>query len=87
MLQVHVQPNAKRNEIAGLHGAELKVRLHAPPVDGKANAELIEFLSERLGVPRSAVEILRGESGRSKQVLVRGKSLAELAALNLDASR
>ncbi len=87
VIHIHAQPNAKRSEIAGLHGNELKVRLHAPPVDGKANAALVDFLSERLGLPRSAVEIIRGDRGRSKQVLVRGKSLAEFVALSLHEPR
>ncbi len=79
---VHAQPNAKRSEVAGLHGGELKIRLHAPPVEGKANAALVEFLSDLLEVPRSAVVIVRGETGRSKQVLVRGKRIEELGRLS-----
>ena len=77
-ISVRAQPNAKRSEIAGLHGNELKVRLHAPPVDGKANAALIEFLCEALDVSKSEIEIVRGETSRSKQVLVRGKQLDEV---------
>ena len=87
VIHVHAQPNAKRSEVAGLHGNELKIRLHAPPVEGKANAALVEFLSELLGVPRSALEIVRGETGRTKQVLVRGRTAEQLSALNLHESR
>jgi uncharacterized protein (TIGR00251 family) len=81
VIHVHAQPNAKRSEIAGVYGEELKIRLHAPPVDGKANAALIEFLCEVLDVSKSEIEIVRGETSRSKQVLVRGKSLAEVGTI------
>lgn len=69
-IHVHAQPGAKRTEIAGLHGDCIKVRLASPPVDGKANACLIEFLARRLGVRRNQVSITRGTSGRRKTVLV-----------------
>ncbi len=69
-IHVHAQPGAKRTEIAGLHGDCIKVRLASPPVDGKANACLIEFLARRLGVRRNQVSITRGTSGRRKTVFV-----------------
>jgi uncharacterized protein (TIGR00251 family) len=64
-LRLHVQPGAKKTEIAGLHGDALKIRLAAPPVDGKANACLIEFIARQLGVAKSAVELLSGETSRA----------------------
>ena len=74
VLMLHVQPGAKRTEVAGIHGegaaARLKVRLAAPPVEGKANAELLRFLASVFGVPRRAVQLLRGESSRQKTVRV-----------------
>lgn len=70
VLALHVQPGAKRTEAAGTHGRALKVRLAAPPVDGKANAELVRFLAEAFGVPRRQVTIVRGESSREKTVRV-----------------
>lgn len=70
VLALHVQPGAKRTETAGTHGRALKVRLAAPPVDGKANAELVRFLAEAFGVPRRQVTIVRGESSREKTVRV-----------------
>jgi uncharacterized protein len=70
MLQVHVQPGASRTEVAGMHGEALKVRLAAPPVDGKANAELLRFLAEVFGVPRRNVTLLRGETSRAKVVRI-----------------
>ena len=79
-LQVQVQPRASRTEVAGPHGGALRVRLAAPPVDGAANAELVAFLARRLRVPKAAVTIVRGESGRRKVVEVAGVGVAEAAA-------
>jgi uncharacterized protein len=74
VLMVHAQPGAKRTEVAGIHGegaaARLKIRLAAPPVEGKANAELLRFLASAFGVPQRAVLLLRGESSRQKAVRV-----------------
>jgi uncharacterized protein (TIGR00251 family) len=70
VLHLHVQPGAKRTEIVGEHGEALKVRLAAPPVDGKANAELLDYLAERLGLPRAALTLKSGESSRRKRVAV-----------------
>jgi uncharacterized protein (TIGR00251 family) len=69
---VKVVPRAKKNEIVGVEGDALKVRLTAPPVEGKANAVLVEFLAEVLGVRRANVEIVAGETARRKIVRVRG---------------
>ncbi|MBI4538603.1 MAG: DUF167 domain-containing protein [Gemmatimonadetes bacterium] len=74
---VHAQPRAGRSEIAGEHDGRLRVRLAAPPVRGAANQELIRVLAKALGVPRSAVEIARGRSARTKTVRVRGVTAAE----------
>ncbi len=75
---VHVQPRARRTEVAGLHGDAVKVRLAAPPVDGAANEELVRFVAERLGVPRSAVRVAAGAASRRKLVEVDGME-AEVA--------
>ena len=71
-LRLHIQPGAKKTEAAGLHGEALKIRLAAPPVDGKANAALIAFLADRLGVARAAIDILSGDTSRAKRVRVDG---------------
>jgi hypothetical protein len=74
LLMLHVQPGAKRTEVAGVHGegaeARLKIRLAAPPVDGKANAELLRFLAAAFAVPLRAVTLLRGETSRQKTVKI-----------------
>lgn len=79
-LTIHVQPRASRTEVAGRHGDAIKIRLKAPPVDGAANAELITFLAQQLGVSRSAVRIVRGETSRRKLVEVVDKAEEEVLA-------
>ncbi len=78
LISLHVQPRASRNEIVGLQGEELKVRLTSPPVDGAANRLCTEFFARLLGVARSGVTLVAGEKSRHKRVLVRGLSLEEV---------
>jgi uncharacterized protein len=72
ILELHVQPGASRSEFAGEHGGRLKVRLAAPPVDGKANAELIDFLARHYGVAKRNVRITAGVTSRRKRVEITG---------------
>ncbi len=65
-LALHIQPGAKKTEVAGLYGDALKIRLAVPPVDGKANAALIDFVAQRLGIAKSAVSLKSGLSSRRK---------------------
>jgi len=81
VLEVLVQPRAWRTRAAGEHGGRLKIQLAAQPVDGEANAALVAFLAEALGVRKADVAIVRGESGRRKTVRVAGASEAAAAAL------
>lgn len=67
-LTLHVQPGAKRTEVAGLHGDALKIKLAAPPVDGKANAVLLKFIAETFSVPLRQVTLKQGEKSRRKVV-------------------
>jgi hypothetical protein len=78
LLAIRVIPRSARDEIVGTHGNALKIRLNAPPVDGKANARLIRFLVERLGAPASRIKVVRGQISREKQVLVTGLRPEEL---------
>ena len=70
LISVHAQPGAKKSAVAGLHGDVLKIRIAAPPVEGKANEALMAFVAKALGVPRRAVSIVKGESSREKLLLV-----------------
>ena len=79
-LTVRVQPRASRTEIAGEQGEALKIRLASPPVDGAANRELVAFLAKRLGRPKSAIRIERGERGRLKVVRIVGVDPADARA-------
>jgi len=75
-LAVRAQPGAKKTAIAGVYGegpaAQLKIAVQAPPIEGRANAALIAFLAETFGVAKNAVELMAGESSRSKVFLLRG---------------
>ncbi len=78
-LSLHVQPNAKRTEIAGLHGGHLKVRVAAPAVEGKANELLVGFLADKFDLPGGRVMIRRGSHGRTKTVEIYGQAASLLA--------
>lgn len=80
-LTVHVQPGAARTGVVGVHGDALKVRLRAPPVDGKANEALLAYLGEVLRVPRRDLELLSGQTSRRKRVRIAGTSIETLLAL------
>ncbi len=75
ILRVRVVPNAKRTEIDGEFGSQLKIRLHAPPVDGKANKELTSFLAKLLGLKKSGVTIIAGDKSRDKVVAISGVNM------------
>lgn len=77
-LNLHIQPGARKTEFAGLHGEALKLRLAAPPVDGKANACLLEFLARSLELPKRQLELVSGQTSRSKRVRVDGLKAEEL---------
>ncbi len=77
-LRVHVVPRSRKTEISGRYGQAVKIRLTAPPVQGKANEALIEFLAKRLDVPKRTIEILSGASSRNKMVCVFGLTPQEL---------
>jgi uncharacterized protein len=70
ILEVHVQPGARRSEFAGQHGERIKIRLAARAVDNKANDALIDFLAEHYKVPRSRVRITSGLKSRQKRVVI-----------------
>jgi uncharacterized protein len=79
--RVRLQPRASRDEIVGLLDGALRIRLHAPPVDGAANEALVAFLADRLSVPRRAVRIVTGASSRMKTIEVAGVTAADVEQL------
>jgi uncharacterized protein len=80
-LTLHIQPGAKKTEFAGLHGDALKIRLAAPPVDGKANEALLKFVAETLGLAKSAISLKSGQTSRRKVVEVCGARIEAIARL------
>lgn len=78
LLQIKAVPNAARSEVVGWLGEALKIRLKAPPVDGKANAELCRFLAAELGLPKSAVTLASGVSTRQKRLEIKGCAMEAL---------
>ena len=77
-IAVRVYPSAARNEVAGSIGGVLQVKVSAPPVKGKANEELIAFLSEVLGISKSSISIVRGHVRRNKVIAVDGLTQVEV---------
>jgi uncharacterized protein len=79
--RVRLQPRASKDEIVGALDGALRVRLHAPPVDGAANEALVAFLAERLGVPRRGIRIVTGAASRTKMIEVEGVTSSDVARL------
>jgi uncharacterized protein (TIGR00251 family) len=80
-LDIHVIPRAKRTVLAGERDGALLIRLAAPPVDGAANAALIDFLASALDLPRSSIRIVTGERGRRKRVAIAGMTAEQVRAI------
>ncbi len=74
LLPCHVQPRASRTVVAGIYGGAVKIALNAPPVDGKANAALCEFLAKKCGIAKSRASVVSGMTSRDKTVLLSGVS-------------
>ena len=74
VLALHIQPGAKRSAVCGMYGDAVKIAVKAPPVDGKANAALREFIADRLKVPAGTVQLISGATGRDKRLRIAGRS-------------
>ena len=81
VFDLRVVPRASRSEVVGVHDGALKVRIMSPPVDGAANAELIKLLAKQFGVSKGDVEILSGESSKSKRIRISSIRRAEFEAI------
>ncbi|MDZ4200175.1 MAG: DUF167 domain-containing protein [Kiritimatiellia bacterium] len=80
LLTARIVPRASRSEVVGLEAEFVRIRLQAPPVEGKANRALVDFLSDRLQLPRRAVQLISGEKSRMKRVQIAGLSAQETRA-------
>lgn len=80
-ITVYVQPRAKRTEIAGRHGTDLKIRVAAPPVDQSANEALIAFVAGRLGLRRPDVRLVAGAASRRKMLEINGMTAEQIDRL------
>ncbi len=81
ILPVHAQPGAKKAAVGGEHGGALKIAVTAPPEDGRANDALIEVLRDTLGLKRSQIDLIGGQTSRDKKFLIRGMTRPELESL------
>lgn len=78
IVEVVLQPRASRNEVAGMQGGRVKIKVTSPPVEGMANKKLCEFLAELLGTGKKQVQVITGRSARIKRVQISGVSLDEV---------
>jgi uncharacterized protein len=83
-INVYVQPRASKTGVVGMHGDAWKIRVAAPPVDNAANAQLIEFIASKLGIPKRNVRVAAGGTGRRKVVEIAGVSLEAVTAALTD---
>jgi uncharacterized protein len=83
VVALHVQPGARRTAIVGPHGDRLKIAVSSPPADGRANTALMEFLAERLAVPKSCLRLVSGASSREKRVAIDARLPASTVAAAL----
>ena len=79
-LAVRIHPGARKNAVTGIHDNALKISLTTPPIDGRANQALIDFLSDRLHLPKARITLLTGQTSRSKLLRITGKSAADVQA-------
>ena len=80
MLYLHVVPRASRTRMVGYHGDRVKIQIAAPPVDGKANAEIIKHLAKTLRIQRADLEITQGLTGRQKAICIPGVSAQQVGS-------
>lgn len=78
-LHLFIQPKSSKNEVVGIHNGEIKIKITAPPIDGRANEGLVEYLSDLFDVPKRDIHLVKGETGRHKTV--------DIAGFELDAAR
>ena len=80
-------PRSSRSEVVGEHNGSLRIKIAAPPVDGAANEELVRVLAKTFNISRSAVTILSGQTGKVKQISIKGRTNEVVALLNVHGAR
>ena len=80
LIACHVQPGASRSAVIGAYDGRVKIAIQSPPVDGRANAALLDFLRRKLDVPKSRIELVRGQTDRRKTVRILGMEAAAVRA-------
>jgi uncharacterized protein len=80
LIDIHVQPGARKTEVVGLYGEAIKIKVAATPERGIANDALVDFIAERLGMAKHAVKLVRGRTGRNKTIAVEGMTVEEIRA-------
>lgn len=75
VINLYIQPGAKHTEIAGFHGEALKIRLQAPPIEGRANEALFKFIAQLFAVPMRQIELKRGDKSRHKTLIITGSKI------------
>ena len=80
LIAIHVQPGARKTEVVGLYGEAIKIKVAATPERGIANDALVDFIAEKLDVPKNAVKLVRGRTGRSKTIAIEGMTEEEARA-------
>lgn len=78
---IYVQPNSAKTQIIGEHNGQIKIKIKAPPSEGRANEEVIEFLSELLRLPQKNIHLIKGEKSREKKILIENMPLEKLQQL------
>ena len=78
IVEVVLQPRASRNEVAGIQGGRVKIKVTSPPVEGMANKKLCEFLADSLGIGKQRVQVIAGQTGRIKRVKISDVSMDEV---------
>jgi len=77
-INFYLQPGARRTGVKGMHGDRIKIAVAAPPLDGRANEALVEYLAEALSISKSAIEIIAGKTSRLKRVSITGMRAEEV---------
>ncbi len=83
-IKIYVKPNSSKNSVEGFHNDRIKIKVSGPPHDGRANKELIDFISKKTGVPKKNIRIICGEKSNLKEIEILKKTGTDISAILLD---